>query len=309
MGFTFALPVVLLIIFGAIFTGKISGTSVNYREYFTTGIIAVGIATTTFVNLGISIVMERDDGTLKRLAGTPMPKAAYFLGKAVSGLVVTVLETAILLAIGTAFLGLSLPHTPLRWFTFGWLFVLSVATFSLLGVAVSGIAGSAQSAPVVFQFPYLVLSFISGVSFVFSNLPKVLQDIAAVFPLAGPRRGPVKAGAAAGPAAEAGPAPWDAWDRGELIWYAYYGASLAITLVVVLTAAEPTRQTVIATAALVVMAGWYAVAGRPLTRLDPGDGARCWGNWRASRRWASRSRRCSAAGSPASSTRARTGPS
>ena len=55
VGFTFALPVVLLIIFGAIFSGKISGTSVNYREYFTTGIIAVGIATTTFVNLGISI--------------------------------------------------------------------------------------------------------------------------------------------------------------------------------------------------------------------------------------------------------------
>ncbi|HEY1918330.1 MAG TPA: ABC transporter permease [Streptosporangiaceae bacterium] len=183
VGFTFAMPVVLLIIFGTIFTGKVTGTSVNYREYFATGIIAVGIATTTFVNLGISIVLERDDGTLKRLAGTPMPKAAYFIGKAVSGLVVTVLETAVLLAIGTAFLGLSLPHTPLRWFTFGWLFVLSVATFSLLGVAVSGIAGSAQSAAVVFQFPYLVLSFISGVYFVFGSLPKVLQDIAAVFPL------------------------------------------------------------------------------------------------------------------------------
>lgn len=49
------MPVVLLIIFGTIFTGKISGTSVNYREYFTTGTIAVGIATTTFVNLGISM--------------------------------------------------------------------------------------------------------------------------------------------------------------------------------------------------------------------------------------------------------------
>lgn len=183
VGFTFALPVVLLIIFGTIFSGKIAHTGVNYREYFTTGIIAVGIATTTFVNLGISIVMERDDGTLKRLAGTPMPKAAYFIGKAVSGLVVTVLETAILLGIGTAFLGLSLPHSPLRWLTFGWLFLLSVAMFSLLGVAVSGLAGSEQSALVVFQFPYLVLSFISGVYFVFSTLPKVLQDVAAFFPL------------------------------------------------------------------------------------------------------------------------------
>ena len=183
VGFTFALPVVLLVIFGMIFNGKIAHTSVNYREYFTTGIIAVGIATTTFVNLGINIVTERDDGTLKRLAGTPMPKTAYFLGKALSALVVTVLETAILLAIGTAFLGLSLPDTPLRWFTFIWIFLLATGCLSLLGVAVSGIAGSSQSAAVVFQFPYLVLSFISGVYFVFGSLPRALQDIAAVFPL------------------------------------------------------------------------------------------------------------------------------
>jgi energy-coupling factor transporter ATP-binding protein EcfA2 len=54
---------------------------------------------------------------------------------------------------GTAFLGLSLPHTPLRWFTFIWIFLLATGCLSLLGVAVSGIAGSSQSAAVVFQFP------------------------------------------------------------------------------------------------------------------------------------------------------------
>jgi hypothetical protein len=92
-------------------------------------------------------------------------------------------ETAILLAIGVAFLGLSLPDTATRWFTLAWLFVLSVAAFSLLGVAVSGIAGSGQSAAAVFQFPYLVLSFISGVYFVYGSLPRAVQDVAAVFPL------------------------------------------------------------------------------------------------------------------------------
>jgi ABC-2 type transport system permease protein len=183
VAFTFALPVVLQVIFGAIFSGDVAGTNVPYREYFTCGIIAVGIVTTTFTNLGISIVLERDDGTLKRLAGTPMPKTAYFMGKAVSGFVVSVLETAILLVIGVAFLGLSVPHTPSRWLTFAWVFVLSVAAFSLLGVAISGLASGAQSAPIVFQFPYLVLSFISGVYFVFGSLPRVIQDVAAVFPL------------------------------------------------------------------------------------------------------------------------------
>jgi signal transduction histidine kinase len=71
--------------------------------------------------------------------------------------------------------------------------------------------------------------------------------------------------------AGAGPPPRDAWDRGELIWYAYYGASLAITLLVVLSAGEPARNTVIALAALVAMAGWYVVMGRPLARLQANE--------------------------------------
>jgi ABC-2 type transport system permease protein len=73
--FTFSLPVVLLIIFGSIFHGTVGVTGVSYRLYFTAGIIASGIMSTTFVNLGISIVLEREDGTLKRLAGTPCPRA------------------------------------------------------------------------------------------------------------------------------------------------------------------------------------------------------------------------------------------
>jgi signal transduction histidine kinase len=87
-------------------------------------------------------------------------------------------------------------------------------------------------------------------------------------PLAGPRRGTVKPDTQAGPVG-AGPAPRDAWDRGELLWYAYYAASLAITLAVVLSAGEPARNTVIAIVLLAVMAGWYAVVGRPLTQTEP----------------------------------------
>ena len=72
--FTFSLPVVLLIIFGSIFHGTVGHTGVSFRLYFTGGIIASGIMSTTFVDLGCGIVLEREDGTLKRLAGTPMPK-------------------------------------------------------------------------------------------------------------------------------------------------------------------------------------------------------------------------------------------
>jgi ABC-2 type transport system permease protein len=181
--FTFSLPVVLLIIFGSIFHGTVGTTGVSFRLYFTAGIIASGIMSTTFVNLGISIVLEREDGTLKRLAGTPMPKTAYFAGKALSSLVIAAIEVAILLGIGIGAYGLKLPATGARWLTFIWVFLLGVATCTMLGIAVSSVPRSSRSAAAVLNLPYLVLQFISGVYFPFSSLPKGMQEVAALFPL------------------------------------------------------------------------------------------------------------------------------
>jgi ABC-2 type transport system permease protein len=181
--FTFALPAILLVLFGQIFHGEIGRTGVDFRQYFIAGIIASGLMSTTFVNLGVSIAADRADRTLLRLAGTPASATAYFAGKAILALVVSLLETAILLACGVALLGLHLPTTVGRWLTFGWVFALGAVTCSMLGIAVSSIARSARSAPAVMNLPYLVLSFISGVYFVFSGLPRGLQQIAALFPL------------------------------------------------------------------------------------------------------------------------------
>jgi ABC-2 type transport system permease protein len=181
--FTFALPVILLALFGEIFSGNVGHTGVPFRQYFAAGIIASGIMSTSFVNLGIGVAVDRDDGTLIRLAGTPAPAAAYFIGKAISALVITIAEAAILLAIGAALFGLHLPTAPGRWLTFGWVFLLGVSTCALLGVAISSVARTARSAAAVVTLPYLVLSFISGVYFVFSSLPSGLQQVAALFPL------------------------------------------------------------------------------------------------------------------------------
>jgi ABC-2 type transport system permease protein len=181
--FTFALPIILLLLFGQIFHGEIGHTGVNFRQYFVAGIIASGLMSATFVNLGVSVAVDRDDGTLSRLAGTPLTRSAYFAGKAILAFAVCAAEVAVLLAIGVLLLGLHLPTSAERWFTLGWVLLLGAATCSLLGIAMSCLVRSSRSAVAVMNLPYLVLSFISGVYFVFSNLPHSLQQIAAIFPL------------------------------------------------------------------------------------------------------------------------------
>jgi ABC-2 type transport system permease protein len=184
VAFTFALPIVMLALLGSLFSGVYEGSNVTSAQYFVPSMIAAGVASATFVNLGISIAADRDDGTLKRLRGAPMPKSAYFIGKVVMVMVISVAEVAILLGIGMVLFDVTLPSDAGRWLTFGWVFLLGVIGCSFLGIAASSLARTERSAAAVMNLPYIVLSFISGIFFTpISALPDSLVQIGSIFPL------------------------------------------------------------------------------------------------------------------------------
>ena len=67
--FTFAFPVLLLVIFGAVFGRQDVDGGVKFAQVFVAGMIAAGLFASSFQNLGIAIPIERDSGALKRLVG------------------------------------------------------------------------------------------------------------------------------------------------------------------------------------------------------------------------------------------------
>jgi ABC-2 type transport system permease protein len=179
--FTLAFPVILLLVFGAVLNYQL-GEGVGFVQYFMAGIIGAGILGAGLQNMAISIATERSDGTLKGLAGTPMPKSAYFVGKVVQVLAVTVLIVVLLLLIGTVFYQVPLP-TGSDWVTFVWVTLLGSAACTIFGIAVSSLAKNGRSASATVTPIALVLQFISGVFFQFTQVPTWLQTIAAFFPL------------------------------------------------------------------------------------------------------------------------------
>jgi ABC-2 type transport system permease protein len=181
--FIFAFPVLLLVIFGAVFGRQDVDGGVTFAQVFVAGMIAAGLFASSFQNLAISIPIERDSGALKRLAGTPMPRSAYFVGKIVLVAVIAVVQQILLLAVGVLFYGLNLPSEAGRWLTYGWVSVLGIATCTLLGIAATSIVKNGKTAPAVISPIAIVLQFISGVFFVFSDLPTWMQTIASFFPL------------------------------------------------------------------------------------------------------------------------------
>ncbi|MEV5007512.1 ABC transporter permease [Streptomyces sp. NPDC093064] len=181
--FTFAFPVVFLFLFASIFRDDVSGTGVTASQLYVPSMLASGIMSTSFQSLGISIAVERDEKALRRLRGTPMPPTAYFLGKIWLVLFTGVLETAILLLVGTTLYGVRLPSDATRWFHFAWIFVLGLTGCALLGIAISSVPRSARSAGSVVVLPFLVLQFISGVYILIDALPGWMLNVGALFPL------------------------------------------------------------------------------------------------------------------------------
>lgn len=183
VAFIFGLPSILLVLLGSIFGGQAAAQGVTVGQLFTAGMIAGGIMSTSFQYLAISIATERENGMLKRLSGTPMPRTAYFAGKLVQVMVCTVAETVLLMAVGMVFYHLHLPTEPGRWWTFAWVFVLGSAACALLGIAASSVPRSAASAMPVITLPFTVLQFISGVYVPFSAVPGWMRTVASFFPL------------------------------------------------------------------------------------------------------------------------------
>ena len=180
--FTLFFPVILLFIFGTVFKDTIA-PGVTFSQYFVAGMIASGLVNTGFQQLAITIPMERDFGTLKRLRGTPMSVSSYFIGKALLVTTLMIIQTALLLIFGSLMFGLNLPTSTSLWWNFTWLVVLGSACSTVLGIAFSVVPKSGRGASAVVSPIVIILQFFSGVFFVFTSLPSWMQQFAALFPL------------------------------------------------------------------------------------------------------------------------------
>ena len=133
--------------------------------------------------MAISIAVERDEGALKRLAISPMPRSAFFIGKILMVAFTSIIGIVLTLSVAVLLFGVSLPSSPGRWVTFGWVTVLGITACTLCGVAFSSLIGNARQAGPMANLPFVVLNFASGIYISFWDLPKGMQIFGSLFPL------------------------------------------------------------------------------------------------------------------------------
>lgn len=186
--FTFLFPVLMLTIFSVAFSTQefgrdADGNILSSAEFYLPAMLAAGVLLSGLQNLAIDIAVEKSDGTLKRLAGTPLPVVSYFIGKIGQVLVTGVAQAALTLVVASVVFGAGLPTDAARWAVFVAVFFFGVITSAILGIGLSALPRTGKSAVAVIIPIVLVLQFISGVYLSFADLPEWLQNVASVFPL------------------------------------------------------------------------------------------------------------------------------
>ncbi|MBL3685548.1 ABC transporter permease [Leucobacter zeae] len=188
--FTFLFPILMLGIFGVAFDsmGEVGAQpdgsgGISMAAYYLPGMVAAGLLLTGVQNLAIDIAREKGEGWLRRLGGTPLSPVSYFIGKGGMILVTSILQLALLLVFAATVLGVELPSDPALWLRFAWIYLLGIATMTLLGIALSAAPRSSRSATAVVLPIAMLLQFISGVYLQFTMLPEWLQNLASLFPL------------------------------------------------------------------------------------------------------------------------------
>jgi ABC-2 type transport system permease protein len=177
------MPVIFLLIFATVFgndTIRARG-GIKTSTYYVPTIMALGIISTTLVNLAIGLVVARENRVLKRLRGTPVPTWVFIGGRVATACGLATLLTLVLLAVGKLLYGATLPGSSVPGVAVA-LFV-GAAAFCVMGIAISAAIPNEDAAPAMINAVVLPLYFISGLFFDTKGAPDWLNSVADVFPI------------------------------------------------------------------------------------------------------------------------------
>jgi ABC-2 type transport system permease protein len=181
--FSLLLPVLFLVIFATVFGNETleSRGGIKSSTYYVPGLIALGIVSTTFVNLAIGLTIERENRQLKRIRGTPLPIPAFIAGRVATAVALATALTLVLLAVGRVGYGVSLPGSTVPGVVLSLL--VGAAAFCCLGFAFATAIPNEDAAPPLVNAVVLPLYFISGLFFPTDGAPTWLTSLADVFPI------------------------------------------------------------------------------------------------------------------------------
>ena len=160
---------------------------INYQGY--KGFIIPGIAAMAIMQNGIfsvvfTLLSYKNQGVLRRLQATPISPSHFIVGHLISRVTIIILQTFLLLIMGVFILGVSIGQgSRMAWINIFLLSLLGGVLFLSIGLAISSLAPSEDSAPALANLVTFPMLFLSGVFFPIDFLPKFVGYVSNILPL------------------------------------------------------------------------------------------------------------------------------
>lgn len=144
------------------------------------GLVAFILALACALSTSLSIVREKERGTIEQIVLSPLPPWKFIVGKTVPYALISLVSAALILAAGHFLFGLPMKGNP-------WMLALSTLVYLVsmlsLGLLVSSITSSQQVAYTISALATLLPTFLlSGFVFPIRNMPWAIQIITYAIP-------------------------------------------------------------------------------------------------------------------------------
>ena len=179
LGFTVAMPLLFLGIFGTLLGEEtIAALAMQYGDFFVPNVVVLGLLSTCFASLGITLAIRRGTGELKRVRGTPLPPWIVLAALALEAAALGALVSLVVVGCGRWWFGVDVPSPA----PFAALLVVAAPSLAALGVAVATFVRRPENGPAATNLLLWPVAFISG-SFTFVPEGSMLHRIAQLLPV------------------------------------------------------------------------------------------------------------------------------
>jgi ABC-2 type transport system permease protein len=175
-------PVLWLFVIGSGLNSVTPSTppGLDYQQFIFPGIVSMSIIFTS-VFYGSYIIWDRKFDFLKSVMVAPVSRATVFVGKTLGGMTNSLIQAAILLAIGVI---IGIPFTPYSLAAAVAIVLLMSFGLTSLGLALGSYMYSLEGFQMIVSFVAFPLFFLSGALFPLGSLPGWLSLLTAADPVA-----------------------------------------------------------------------------------------------------------------------------
>jgi ABC-2 type transport system permease protein len=180
--FTLAFPVMLMVLFGAIFGNEAEEFLGGYGQVDLSvpGYIGMIIGTIGMLSIPVALSTYREQGILRRLRATPLQSSSVLWSQVATQVVMTAAGVLLLFIVGRTFYDLRIPDGSI---TIIPAILLSAFSFFAIGFVLAGVMPAARTAQVVGMAMFYPMLFLSGAAMPRSIMPESVRQIAELLPL------------------------------------------------------------------------------------------------------------------------------